>query len=647
MRLVVAGSTGRAILNWDPLLDFVEAKGGAAGTILMDPSAADDVEWPAPSRARWKHMVDPRREDAMKGLVDAVTAEKPEVVLLATVLSDVEVNLHAAMQRVPERPAIVGAQHGFFQYWSRYKELSSFDAFLTYGPFFQAAVEDDPRFVAASLPKIDRIRYRPVTRKHRRVLLAPQTHFHPEISEIVLQLKQQCGLDTIIRPHPAAPDLYDDLSRHDFVDFDRRSDLNEVFARIDGVITTGSTIALEALAAAKPVVVLPFQFGEAYTKAGIVADDLTVDGLLRIFSKFSDRKFLEDIKRFLASTTGSDTHNRSRLAYFRLQDIIKRNKQKNALLPYLTSSNTDDSIEAISESGAIGGLNRASLSIDQLARSHRGAEGVAKVLPVAHRHAVMSDRGPNWEGLHDKWVLFPHPSGPMLWLRLGDSASHGIIRWERDDGMIKFILSKLTPGGTFLDAGANAGWFVLRAAQAYKGLGDGGVIAFEPQTLLHGYLLKSIEANGFGAFVEAHRIALGDEDGSVPVPDGGARRSISSEPTGADNAVPMRRLDDLTVSVKSHVDCMKLNIEGTGPLFVAGAQNFIRRHKPTIVSEVNTRKLWEASKSECEDHINTIESMGYRTYRLRPDATLLPLDRLGLDGSGGSVDVVFEPVVQS
>lgn len=648
MHVIVAGATGRAILGWEPLLDFVEAKGGSAGIVLTDPGAADDVEWPAPARARWKHIVDPSRQDAMQGLTDALVLERPDAVLLATDLQGLEGGLHAAMHQVPQRPAVVGAQHGFFQDWGRYKQLSGFDAFLTYGPFFQAAVADDPRFVAAALPKVDRIRHRPPTRTHGRVLLAPGTHFNPKLVELVLRLKEGHGLDVVVHLHPAARDLHQSLSQYDFVRFDRRSDLNEALSGVDGVITAGGTITLEALAAGRPVAVLPFQRGEAYDQAGIVADDFSPESSLSIFKKFKDDPFRAKARDFLAATTGSGTHNRSRIVYSKLIDIIKETQRKKASSISVIEQDDRDSDKSIAISDLVSGLGPTFFSIDQLSQLRHHPESTVEVLRTAYYEAIVSDRAKNWDGLYDKWVLFPHPSGPMLWLRLGDTVSHGIIRRERDDRITKFILSRLTPGGTFIDAGANAGWFTLRAAQAYKELGEGRVVAFEPQFQLYDHLLKSVEANGFGALVEVHRMALGDEDRSVRMSDGGRNSGgsfVLNDPAGSRGSVPMRRLDDLPIPVKSRVDCMKLDIEGAEPLFAAGARDFIRRHRPSIVSEVNTKKLRNVSRYKSEDYIRLIEDMGYKTCVLKSDAALRPFERSSLETSRGVIDVVFEPLL--
>src|SRR5215472_7462431 len=110
---------------------------------------------------------------------------------------------------------------------------------------------------------------------------------------------------------------------------------------------------------------------------------------------------------------------------------------------------------------------------------------------AAARALTLSDRR-SWQKILGKWVLFLHPSEVWFWLRLGDSPSLAVIQAEHDDRAIRFILSRLTPGGSFFDLGANVGWFTLRVAQAYKAMGDGRVFAYEPQHEICTYLQRSV-----------------------------------------------------------------------------------------------------------------------------------------------------------
>src|SRR5262249_27260402 len=153
-----------------------------------------------------------------------------------------------------------------------------------------------------------------------------------------------------------------------------------------------------------------------------------------------------------------------------------------------------------------------------------------------------------------------HPSEVWFWLRLGDSPSLAVIQAEHDDRAIRFILSRLTPGGSFFDLGANVGWFTLRVAQAYKAMGDGRVFAYEPQHEICTYLQRSVLENQFQGYVQVFAMALGATTGEIwmrpPGTNSGGSFVLFTPPTGVSkDSVQMRRFDDIAPEV-SRVDCM-------------------------------------------------------------------------------------------
>jgi FkbM family methyltransferase len=74
-------------------------------------------------------------------------------------------------------------------------------------------------------------------------------------------------------------------------------------------------------------------------------------------------------------------------------------------------------------------------------------------------------------------------------------------------GTTYLVRSLLRPGDTFVDIGANIGWFVLHAAAAVRP--HGCVYAFEPDPSNAMVLEKNIEANGYEALTSVVRKAVG------------------------------------------------------------------------------------------------------------------------------------------
>jgi FkbM family methyltransferase len=193
--------------------------------------------------------------------------------------------------------------------------------------------------------------------------------------------------------------------------------------------------------------------------------------------------------------------------------------------------------------------------------------------------------------------------------------------------------------------GANTGWFALRAAARYRELGGGKVHAFEPQPVMFDLVTKSIAENGLGDVLTLHGQALGNEERTVwmSTPTFNSGGSVVRFRDMQDSAaVPMTRLDTLKIEAE-RIDIMKIDIEGSEPLFMEGAGEFLRRFRPKIYSELHPTKLERVSKRSREDYLNQMEGLGYRVRTLEKDGSTKPLDRAALGDGSRLLDVVFEP----
>lgn len=270
---------------------------------------------------------------------------------------------------------------------------------------------------------------------------------------------------------------------------------------------------------------------------------------------------------------------------------------------------------------------------------------LARAVEKGISQATLDQRAHVWSGMLGKQVLYPHPSGVSYWIRLGDGISMNVIRSDRDDSATQFVLSHLTEGGTFFDVGANTGWFALRAAARYRDLGSGKVHAFEPQPVMFDLVTRSIEENGLQDFIALHGLALGNEEKTVwmSTPAFNSGGSLVRFKEVKDSAeVPLKRFDSLGLAPEK-VDIMKVDIEGSEPLFVEGAMEFINRYRPVIYSELHPKKLqWVANKSR-EDYLDQMEALGYRTLALGPGGKTIPFDRGELATNARLLDVVFQP----
>jgi FkbM family methyltransferase len=272
-------------------------------------------------------------------------------------------------------------------------------------------------------------------------------------------------------------------------------------------------------------------------------------------------------------------------------------------------------------------------------------EGLAQAVEKTIGGVITNQRSTMWSGMLGKQVLYPHPSGVSFWVRLGDGISMYAIRSDRDDGATRFILSHLTEGGTFLDVGANTGWFALRAAARYRELGGGSVHAFEPQPVMFDLITRSIAQNQLEDVINLHGVALGNEEKTVwmatPAFNSGGS-TVRFREINESVPVPMTRMDTLDIDF-GRIDIMKVDIEGSEPLFIEGAAEFIRKYRPKIYSELHPTKLQRVSNRSREDYLRQMEDLGYRTFVLTRSGETEPLEPAHLDDTRKLLDVVFDP----
>jgi FkbM family methyltransferase len=172
----------------------------------------------------------------------------------------------------------------------------------------------------------------------------------------------------------------------------------------------------------------------------------------------------------------------------------------------------------------------------------------------------------------------------------------------------------LRPGMTFLDVGANAGYFTLLASRR---VGQGGrVIAVEPGPYVHGRLARVVAANGLKA--ELHQIGLSDRDGTCTLylpPEGMHNHSPTmARYDGAGGAVdvPVRRLDDCLEEWRvGSVDLLKIDVEGHEGKVFAGAERALGSGRiKAILCEFNDYWLRETGTTPQDVH-DTLTGLGF------------------------------------
>jgi FkbM family methyltransferase len=254
----------------------------------------------------------------------------------------------------------------------------------------------------------------------------------------------------------------------------------------------------------------------------------------------------------------------------------------------------------------------------------------------------------------ETWVMVESPDGMRLWVDLGDiGVSRRCMTGNYELEETHFVRNFLRPGQTFVDAGANIGWFSMVAAMAVGP--EGKVFAFEPRHSTFHYLMKSIADNGFDDRARAYNCALGAEPGTLQIawatgttnPGGTwlvANESVKEvlpATTHTHQDIEVRRLDD--IAEIGHVDLIKIDVEGAEPLALRGAEQLLRRSRPVVLSEINQELLKIVGGSSGSSLIRWMEALNYRCHSLGDNGLGTLLAGEAVDQEASPINVVFVP----
>lgn len=181
------------------------------------------------------------------------------------------------------------------------------------------------------------------------------------------------------------------------------------------------------------------------------------------------------------------------------------------------------------------------------------------------------------------------------------------------------IADRLRPGDTFIDVGANSGFFTLLASTRVGPAGK--VWSFEPVPSMRGRLQTNLALNDTHNVV-VHDIALSNTTGECVFHEGppghkglSSLRALSNEARSF--AVTTRPFDEL-VPENFRVKLIKIDVEGAEQLVIEGMRRLLSRQRPDIVVEV-TDKYLAAFGHRAAGLCQTLCDMGYEMYRIEED----------------------------
>ncbi len=205
--------------------------------------------------------------------------------------------------------------------------------------------------------------------------------------------------------------------------------------------------------------------------------------------------------------------------------------------------------------------------------------------------------------------------------------------WEPDT--VAILRKLVKPGQTVLDIGANMGCHTLLMAQLVGETGH--VIAFEPMSAAYAKLTRNIQLNRFSNIV-AEKAGLSSSDGEAEIAFTTSWR-LDLKPDGAPpEKISLITLDSYVAAhpgLFSHLDCIKLDVDGFEEAVLHGAQNTLLQHHPTILIEIGRDSI---------EAVNYLKSQQYSFFtesgvEINPDS----IDIAETPGRRPTINVVAVP----
>ena len=220
------------------------------------------------------------------------------------------------------------------------------------------------------------------------------------------------------------------------------------------------------------------------------------------------------------------------------------------------------------------------------------------------------------------WMKMSQELGELsFWCDLRDSIAREVCftgRYEPQDTAL--VQTLLKPGMTFVDVGANWGYYTLLASQIVGQFGR--VVSFEPDPRLFPILQQNIAYNQLRR-ATALQIAAANETGTLTLAGfdaasekRGLSKLVEKAEAGANNFHVQARpvdvvLDELGID---QVDLLKMDIEGAEEMALRGMSAGLARHRyRRILLEVHPTILAERGRT-VSDVTDLLMQYGYRAW---------------------------------
>jgi FkbM family methyltransferase len=239
--------------------------------------------------------------------------------------------------------------------------------------------------------------------------------------------------------------------------------------------------------------------------------------------------------------------------------------------------------------------------------------------------------------LGDHTALARLPFGAKIYLDTRDLslAPHLMLGSEWEPWTTELIRALLRPGSTFVDVGANVGYFTLLAGSIVGPTGH--VVAFEPNPDLASLVARSLSVNGLHSFTRLIQAAAMSRPGQLEFKrfaghQGSSGFYVTDELAARFHdrleriVVDCTTLDEALADRGLRIDLIKIDAEGAEPEVIAGAERLLEEQRGMQV-------IMEYTPSN-RPAVEALLDRGYRMCQLGHDHSLTPIEADHLDDSG-------------
>jgi FkbM family methyltransferase len=241
---------------------------------------------------------------------------------------------------------------------------------------------------------------------------------------------------------------------------------------------------------------------------------------------------------------------------------------------------------------------------------------------------------------HDR-LLIESRTGLRLYLDTRDIVLTPLLALKGDwEPEVTHALRRvIRPGMTFIDVGANVGYFTLIAAQILHG--NGQIHSFEADPQMHQLLVDNINLNWFFEGVHAHQKAVYSEETNLrfhkrlkyqansSIAELTADELASINDVSESFEVEALRLDHyIEQAAAGRVDVIKIDVEGAEPrVFQGMAQTIENNPDLRIICEWSPSQLYQTGSSPTE-FLAILRDYGFLIRTVEAPETILEPERL-------------------